>query len=276
MKEKNNSSVHHELEENIKKENKKAGIRFIIIIICSAVLGAAGGMLTVMVREDLKSIGEIFETFMTEHMTAVAVAVPAGQIAIAAVAAVWCLHNIKSSKKNVWKLINEDNDEELRKIEKKLSYDMWLISGLMILHLLLFSFMFMIFADFDYEPDRIPWLPLYSVLSFIIGMGVVLVLQQKLVDCIKLISPEKKGSVYEIHFEKKWEESSDEAEKQINCKAAYRTYKVVTYLCIVLWMVLMFLEIATGTGFLPIIVVLIIWGVMLSVYSYYCIKYSNY
>ena len=116
---------------------------------------------------------------------------------------------------------------------------------------------------------------LYTIVPFIVGVLTLTVLQQKIVDCVRLMNPEKRGSVYDMNFNKKWEESCDEAEKFMIYKAAYKAYRVVSILCVFLWMIFVILGMVTGIGFLPTITVIIIWVVLVCVYNYYCIKYQR-
>ena len=76
---------------------------------------------------------------------------------------------------------------------------------------------------------------------------------------MKEMNPSKKGSVYNVKFRDKWEESCDELEKVIIYKSAYKAYKTTALTCIVLWVVTATLSIAFKTGPLPSIAVSIIW-----------------
>ena len=39
------------------------------------------------------------------------------------------------------------------------------------------------------------------------------------------MNPEKKGSIFDMHFSKKWADSCDEAEMIMACKAGYKSFK---------------------------------------------------
>ena len=64
---------------------------------------------------------------------------------------------------------------------------------------------------------------LYIIIVTIIAVSIeVIIIQQKCVDTVKQINLEKKASVYDIRFEKKWIDDCDEAEKIIIGKCAYK------------------------------------------------------
>lgn len=87
--------------------------------------------------------------------------------------------------------------------------------------------------------------------SMFIAMGI----QQKSVDLIRLMNPEKKGSVYEFKFQKKWFDSCDEAERKKIGEASYKSYKVTQMSCVILWLILYVMD----AELLPIFVVLLIF-----------------
>ncbi len=76
------------------------------------------------------------------------------------------------------------------------------------------------------------------------------------------MNPEKRGSVYDMKFQKKWMDSCDEAERRQIGQACYAAYRVTGNLCIGLWLALMILGFVYDIGILPLFSVMLIWGVM--------------
>ena len=68
----------------------------------------------------------------------------------------------------------------------------------------------------------------------IVMMLYSVIMQQKYVNFAKLINPKKKGSVFDLKFHKKWEDSCDELEKLMIYKAGYKTYRITNIFCILL------------------------------------------
>ena len=94
-------------------------------------------------------------------------------------------------------------------------------------------------------------------------------------DLERRINPEKRGSVYDMKFQKTWMDSCDEAERAQIGQACYRAYMVGTKACVFLWVVLLILNFVFGFGLLPIAAVLVVWGVMQTVYALECIRLSK-
>ena len=105
------------------------------------------------------------------------------------------------------------------------------------------------------------------IVEFFVGVGVATVLQQKVVDLTKKINPEKRGSVYDMQFQKKWMDSCDESEQRQIGQACYKAYLAATKVCLWIWVALMVLHFAFGTGLLPAAAVLAVFGVLQITYT---------
>ena len=114
-----------------------------------------------------------------------------------------------------------------------------------------------------------------DLILFLASVAVLVVLQQKIVDLERRINPEKRGSVYDMKFQKTWMDSCDEAERAQIGQACYRAYMVGTKVCIFLWVALLILNFVFDFGLLPIAAVLAVWGAMQTVYALECIRLSK-
>lgn len=110
---------------------------------------------------------------------------------------------------------------------------------------------------------------------FLLSCGLVIFAQQKVVDLERRMNPEKRGSVYDMKFQKKWLESCDESERRQIGEACYRTYIVTTRVCIGLWLALVLLSMILEMSLLPVLVLVLIWGTMQVTYTLECICLSK-
>ena len=101
------------------------------------------------------------------------------------------------------------------------------------------------------------------------------ILQQKCVDTAKQTNPEKKASVYDMRFQKKWMEDCDEAEKIMIGKCAFKAYSATNAVCTVLAIVLAVCALVFDIGFLPSFTVCLIWAVNISMYCKEAMRYSE-
>ena len=110
--------------------------------------------------------------------------------------------------------------------------------------------------------------------SVIVGIGVYVVnlifsvvFQQKILNLIKKISPEKQANVYDSKFESKWMDSCDEAEKVIIYKSGYKAYSNTVKVINVLWVCSVFGAVLFKIdGWVPIVIG-IIWMTLIVSYQ---------
>lgn len=126
-------------------------------------------------------------------------------------------------------------------------------------------------ADSDYAFVTI----LISVVSLLLFLVVLVLTQRRIVDLTKLMNPEKHGSVYDVHFQKAWMESCDEAEALQIYKAAFRAYRVAVRACTILWMVLVVASIAIPIGLAALCCVSLLWLLLTVTYSKYAMQLSK-
>lgn len=273
MKKKIESTLNQEQNEVIKKDNKKAGIKFGILMICSILFGLVVGFFSIKISAGLVDLPDRFQQFMFTYGIEIGTIYSIIMVIVTLLAIVWIISNTQYIKKNVERLTGSDDDTEISKIDRKLSFGSSITNALFVLYFIYFSIM--VFLIINFVEQYHLTLMITAMIIFLIGMLGAVFLQQRVVDCTRLMNPEKKGSVFDINFRRKWEDSSDEAELFTSYKAAYMSYRVVSMLCGILWLIFMMIGLVTGVGFLPVITVLIIWAALIFVYSYYCIKYSN-
>lgn len=114
-----------------------------------------------------------------------------------------------------------------------------------------------------------------GVIAFVVVLAITVILQQRLVDLVKQLYPEKKASVYDTKFQKEWLAQCDEAEKAQIGECAYHAYNAVNKICMALWLAFTLTALFLDTGILPVLAVCIIWAVSQSVYCRWANKLSG-
>ena len=115
-----------------------------------------------------------------------------------------------------------------------------------------------------------------GVAAYIVVLVITMILQQRLVDLVKQLYPEKKVSVYDTKFQKKWFAQCDEAEKAQIGECAYHAYNAASKTCMALWLVFTLTALFLDTGILPVLTVCVIWAVSQSVYCWWANKLGAY
>ena len=239
------------MRDNIEKENRKAFPKFLLIVLLAAlgggVVGFCGGILGIQNLENaqgtiLKVLGAI---------------VPWGMpvILIALVLPGWLLYRQANKMFQSW----DGEEEELpRKAEEKLSY------GLLFSNLAFILGCFFLSACHMANTNQGMFL---TILLYCVGLVLEIILQQRIVDLTRRMNPEKKGSVYDLKFQKKWLESCDEAERAKIGRASYKAYFVTTQVAVVLWLITVLSNFMMGTGLFATLPPLMIWATLQVVYT---------
>ena len=253
--------------DSIKQENKKAMPRFILIFVVCLIVGLALGFVTAWL--DFESFGDALSAFGAFYASRLA-----GWLLYACLIVEFAagLPLYFSAKRQLAAWDGED-EAVSEAIEQKLSMCMWITSMAIVLGFLLVAghFSGMMHGGSRSRPVH-TFLGLGAFLFILTGS---VIFQQKLVDMTKQLNPEKRGSVYDPKFHKKWLDSCDEAERAIIGQCAMKSYQAVTFTCLALWTVFVLGGIYFDWGFLPIIPVCAVWGVSQSVYSYWAIRLSK-
>ena len=258
--------------DEIRQANRTALPKFLLFaVVCTIVGGmvgyysghsAAKGGLDQLVGM-MKEAGAFFGTHIAPWL----------MLALAVIVPVVCIPIYRSAKKLVaaWDGEDEDISDE---IDRKLSTAIWISSASLVLSYFLIAASYSGgFAPFDSKGRTIVFF--VGIAAFFAIMVEMIVIQQKCVDTAKQTNPEKKASIYDIRFQKKWMEDCDEAEKIMIGKCAYKAYTATNTVCTILAIVLAVCALVFDIGFLPSLVVCLIWIVNLSVYCKEAIRYSK-
>lgn len=251
----------------IKQENKKAFPKFIFMGVAGLILGAALG--AALVWLDFERFGDVLTAagqFFTVRLSPWLIfALPAVELAA-------FLPVYFRAKKQ---FANWDGEDEAvsHVIEEKISVCLWATSIATILNFFLLAALFSGFLENAKAIGQVKFFGCLAV--FLVTLYLNAVFQQKLVDATKQMNPEKHGSVYDTKFHKKWMESCDEAERAAIGQCAFKAYQAMSMTCLVLWAVCGLGAIFFTAGFVPAMMVCIVWGVGQSVYSYWCLKLSK-
>lgn len=252
----------------IKKTNRKAMPKFMLIMVISLLVGGSIGFCAAKyglntLAGGMKSAGAFFGTYIAPWlMLATAVIVPAV-----------CVPIYKSAKKllSSW---DGENEEISDAIDKKISIVLWITSAALILSYFLIAASYSGgFETFENENSMVSFV--VGIVGFFAILIEAVIIQQKCVDTVKKTNPEKTASVYDTKFQKKWMDSCDEAEKIMIGKCAFKAYSATNNVCSVLAIVLAICALIFGIGFLPSLVVCLIWIVNQSVYCKEALRYSK-
>lgn len=254
----------------VQQENKKALPKFILIFVLSLVVGVILGF--TMSFLEFENFGALLGAFWSFFATRLAgwllCACPVVELAVGL--------PLYFSAKNQTAAWDGEDETVSDAIDRKLSVCIWITSMATILNFFLAAGHFAGMAgDIFLRASMGPVHVFLGLGAFLVNLFMTMVFQQKLVDATKQLYPEKRGSVYDTKFQKKWLDSCDEAERAIIGQCAMKAYRAMSTACLVLWAVFVMGGMFFEGGFLPAMAICVVWGAGQSVYCYWSIKLSK-
>ena len=234
------------MEKKIRKDNRKALPKYLLIMAASLILGGVAGYLSVSLVD-----GGGVEQVIPRLRQAVQPLIPF--VLPAMILALILYYGIVMKKVRKVHAAWDGEDEETSDwLDRTLSDLISVIDFSMPLSYMVFSLGFC-WGD----PASAAYLVNAGVL--LVYLAVESYLQMRAVNFVRTINPEKQGSVFDLKFAKKWRDSCDEAEKKATGEACYTVFKVMNMAYAVSFLVLIFTHILFSTGLMPIAVVMVLW-----------------
>jgi len=252
----------------IKKANRKAMPKFILVLVVSMIVGGVAGYFSAKfglnsLSDSIKRIGGIFGIYIAPYL----------MLVLAIILPIISIVFFMKAKKLLSTWDGED-DVLSDAIDAKLSVILWISSAVLIVSYFLIAASYSGgFAAFDNKANTVPFF--VSIFAFFGILIEAVVIQQKCVDMAKKTNPEKTASVYDMKFKKKWMDSCDEAEKHLIGKCAFKAFGATNTVCTFLAVILAIGSLVFEIGFLPSLTVCLIWIVNQSAYYKEAMKYSK-
>lgn len=241
----------------IKKDNRRALPRFFIMLLLSLLLGAVLGFASAFAA-DAEMVERVGTALSALLRTIAPWGIPVSSLVLLTVSR--SLYRRARAMAEDW---DGEDEGTVDTAEEKLSWCLFCLNLLMLLNFFFLSLCALYITSL--------W-ALGTILFFFLSYAALMVLQQKVVDLERKLNPEKKGSIYDKDFHKKWVDSCDEAERLQIGQAAFKSYSSMNKAFPILWCVLTVMNFSFETGLLPSVAVLILWGVSSMSYLLECIK----
>ena len=254
--------------DEIRQANRRALPKFLLMMLGGLVLGAVIGFAGMFI---LSAAGQDNLTSALSGLeTGLAAAAPwllAGCGAVELIAGLILYRRAKTIVRG-W----DGEDETVSdRAEKPLNLAIWISSMAMVAAFFLLAAAYS--AGMTSKSEAFGMLG--GVIAFAAVLVITIMLQQRLVDLAKRLYPEKKASVYDIRFQKKWLDQCDEAEKAQIGECAYHAYNAMNKTCMALWLVFTVTALFLDTGILPVLAVCAVWAVSQSVYCWWASRLGS-
>ena len=246
--------------------DKKKLLCLILLWVGCAVVGGGVGFLIATAQ---KGNGWDPAAFLTRMAPTLSVIVLILLVIVNFGPAVWYFLKLRVFNRRVH-AVKPDDYEELDALDAYMDAPMKVSSYIMPISSALFAIQFHLTVLTDSTFAAADFVFIASVVVFLASLFLPFILQKKTVDLIKVLNPEKKGSVLDLNFRSKWENSCDEAELQIIRKGGACAFKAGSTACIVLWVISTLTMMLLETNALAPVCVCLIWLIMQIAYFKGC------
>ena len=255
------SSDRAQIKSAIGKEDKKQIKGFLILTVIGFVVGILFAE-AVLFAEDSNFFMNMVDAVVA-FIKGISVYVAAG-LTIITIPVYIILYN--GARKEYAKWDGED-EEQYKRIDAKLSMMLFVSSVTTIIAYVFMPFGFQQILSVGKGKDMQFWIAFAILIGgFVAYMVVITIAQQKAVNLSKEMNPEKKGSVFDSKFQKKWIDSCDEAEKKMIHESAFAAYKATNTTILILWFLCLGGTLIFDMGIAPMLILGTIWMVQTVAY----------
>ena len=245
----------------IKKEDSKKIPLFIIVLVILSVLGGIFGYL--MASQE-KLFDAVLDTFKNNSQI-VSIFFGGVFLIFGLVAIIIGIVKLRIAKK-LWAK-EEERDDNWDRIEDMLSDICTFMSCAIILSFFFYGCaVYNIRGNLKPIDEGIRSMNILYYIFFTVSILAILVynfayffIQKRTIDFEKIMNPEKKGSLYDFGFQKKWYDGFDEAEKKQIGIASYKAFRIVNTTCSVTLVLFLFLGMVVNITIFPLLTAAVIW-----------------
>ena len=241
-------------DESIKSEDKQSKGKFVRTMIVAGLIGGlVGGFIGAIMGAFGTPTGDKFIlsfASVQRDIADICCYIFLGVTIALSIVLFLSLHQVRKAYRN-W---DKEDEKEALRLEDMLNFrSIVTIFGNLLTFLLYGAATYCMLSK-----DREGLLILLLVIFLLWDVLFMIYIQKEILNLIKRIRTEKKGSVYDCNMKEKWLDSCDEAEKMVIYEASYETYtkmsKYLKYIIAVIMMAGAFIEI----GLLPLLLVIAI------------------
>ena len=258
-------------EEQKKVARKKEDKKYLIIMIVLFAVSAVGGFLVGWGMRKLEKSGFSFPDISDNFIETVTYLMPAIFFGINLIFLIFGLVFISKARKQ-YELWDGEDEDFADKIEEIVGIPLSLSSVLMVINMFLFAVCVNLDMQVELDKSTEKVIMLINLIVFIFSFVVMFIVQKKALDLTKDMNSEKEGSLYDVKFAEKWENSCDEAQKLMVYKASKTAFTTMTSMCMTLWVVCLIGDMFAGFGLVPVTLVSIIWITGIISYLIACAK----
>lgn len=253
-------------EENRREDNRAKGKFFIMMVVCmlfGCFCGVAGVKGLKYMREqnwDFNALAVNLTAFWScigRYMMIV--------MNITTLPAALFLFRRHKREIEAW---DGEDDERLDEFDRKLSIDVGIPTILMLLEMFFYGIGFYGMVQME---DKMNAVFVVDLIIFLGGTLYLLFHQRNVINFVKEMNPEKRGSIFDFRFNRNWLESCDEAENQKVSAACFAVFRRMQGVYLFSVLILTLAGFFFPIGILPLTIVGFLWLAQTVIYTIECL-----
>lgn len=253
----------YEMNDTDKKVNEKSNLKiyiiFAIMILVSLLGGFLAGRLAAVNKDTLDGIN--WDNIW--RIVADTLPIVYGVLMLVVFVVSFAMYGKIKRAISGW---DGEDEDVIADIERKISTASYLPCVAVFMGFVLFPVC--IYAiDRAYGDDGGMVMAIVSELVFVISLALYCAAEKLVIDEEKKLNPEKCGNIFDMHFRRDWESTSDEAELTMIAKSSKKGFMSGIKAGFVMWILMFMSMFAFGTGVMPVLAVGVILLVMYVAYG---------
>lgn len=243
-----------------KEQVKKILIFIAIFIVFSISGGVFGTMIAKLSFRDIDS-----SIFLDPFYQFLVYVIPSAVISCILISGTLC-YSFYHNARLLFDLWEGDDDDTIALTRYSLNQCVVVCNTSFIIYLLLCAIWIHLEKTLGDIMDNIIAWDITFILGFLVGIVIVFIFQFAALRLAKDIGPENQGVLLNLHFTKVWDNDNG-TEIMVQYKAAYKAFKRLNTICLILWFVCVLAEVTIDSGIMPVLCVTIIWLVSVITYQ---------
>lgn len=241
-------------------------LKMILMMCLGGAIGAVFGVGLVLCEDGMAGMLQAFSGWLRASVVPILWVFVAASLAVSIV----CYRKAESYVQKM----DEEDDSLMEELDQR--YEAWSSAGMLASSVLMCLSMVIFAFGFPVTEEEVAYQRLgMTVIPFLATVLVCVMYQIAAVKQLRRKDPSKKGDASDLHFEKEWIESCDEAERMVIYKSSYKAFTMMKTLLMILLTIAMLGQLSFGTGMTAVVLLALANIIMLSVYSAYSMKFQK-
>ena len=254
------------MSREVKKEKSKkmnSYIKMLLFMALGGVIGGVGGYVFIYYEDGVAGMMGALSGWITKRVLII-------MVVLTLIVLILCILCYWKSGMIIRSMEGQEDDELQDRMDKK--FDFWGTVGVMVSNIGMCLGMIFLAFSFKLDSKGAAGRMLYCAVLLIVCTAICGMYQVAMVKQIKQKDPMKRGEASDIHFQRDFLASCDEAERKVIYMASYKTFMLMKTMLMLAIVIAMIGHLIWQTGLIAVILLGICYGLMTVTYGIYTVR----